>query len=114
MFQRTVPLLLCLVLVLNVVVDGQSNESRTSTITKTKFVKSVTTTTVTEPSKAVCATFVNASTACRRRRQVWIDVPIILALDGDMGDQMEMLLNPSKVLKLVPFIIYICVTTNLI
>jgi hypothetical protein len=47
------------------------------------------------PTTTVCVSFVNATSSCRRRRNFWIDVPVILSLDDDISD----ILEPSAVVR---------------
>ena len=72
---------------------------RASTITSTKTVTTTATSTSFIPTTTVCVSLVNATAACRRRRNHWIDVPIVLALDDDSDDFLETYFNPSAVLR---------------
>jgi hypothetical protein len=62
----------------------QGNRQASSTVTSTTTTTTTTTTTVTVPTSTICASYINASTACRRRRSgEWLDTPILLSLDDD-------------------------------
>ena len=80
-----------------------SQVTSTTTITVTK------TTTFYISTYAVCAsvtTEVSSSvTACRRRRQYWIDVPVYIALDEDVDEQLNQFfsIHPSNTYQ---YIIY--------
>ena len=65
------------------------------TVTLTKTITTSTTTTATVPTTTVCVSYVNATSSCRRRRNFWIDVPVILSLDDDITD----ILEPSAVVR---------------
>ncbi len=68
----------------------------TTTLTVTK------TTTSYISTYGICATVTTSVSAvvtnCRRRRQYWIDVPIYIALDEDVDDQLTQFfsINPSN------------------
>ena len=82
-------LILCLV----VGIDAQSS---TVTLISTQ---TVTETTVTVfNTRTICVVYMNASVLCRRRRQFWVDHPIILSFDDD-DDDLDQLLQPQAVLR---------------
>merc|ERR1711946_85750 len=78
----------------------------TKTLTRTFKTYHATTLTVKEFTHAVCASFVNATTACRRRRQALLEMPMIIAVDPadtvpvDLEESSK-ILNPTSVLPLV-------------
>ena len=80
--------LLLSLLVVAVYANRQVRQLPTVTLTKTITTSTTTTTTV-------CVSFVNATSSCRRRRNFWIDVPVILSLDDDISD----ILEPSAVVR---------------
>lgn len=73
-----------------------STVTRTSTTVTTKF------STVTSTTRTVCVNYVNATSACRRKRQFWIDTPIVLALDEELDPFAQQFLQPSPVLSVQP------------
>jgi hypothetical protein len=70
--------------------------TRTTTVTVTKTSTSYIST------YAICATVTTSVSAvvtnCRRRRQYWIDVPVYIALDEELDDQLTQFfnINPSN------------------
>ena len=75
----------------------QGSRQASSTVTSTKTTTTTATTTVTVPTSTICASYINASTACRRRRSGgWLDTPILLSLDDD--DAFDPF-NPTLVFK---------------
>ncbi len=65
-----------------------STVRRTSTITAL----------VTSSTVGLCAKLVNVTGACRLRRGMWVDDPIVLSFDDDM-DSIDDVLSPSKTLR---------------
>lgn len=57
-----------------------------------------TTTTATVRTSTVCAKLVNVTAACRRRKGLLIDEPIILTFDEDM-EELDDLLKPTEPLQ---------------
>jgi hypothetical protein len=71
------------------------------------------TTTTTKATNTVCASVSSDDppvpvTACRRRRQHWIDVPLYIALDEDVDDQLsQFFIHPTAPLQYILTTIYI-------
>ena len=101
MFSRCVGFILLALLAVSIEANQRqarqvSTVTRTSTTVTTKF------NTVTSTTRTVCVNYVNATSACRRKRQFWIDTPIVLALDEELDPFAQQFLNPSPVLRSVP------------
>ncbi|XP_046641345.1 uncharacterized protein LOC124326501 [Daphnia pulicaria] len=85
------------------VANGQrTTVTRTTTVTVTKTSTSYIST------YAICATVTTTVSAvvtnCRRRRQYWIDVPVYIALDEELDDQLTQFfnINPSNTYPVEP------------
>ncbi|EFX82304.1 hypothetical protein DAPPUDRAFT_241543 [Daphnia pulex] len=89
--------------ILATVANGQrTTVTRTTTLTVTKTSTSYIST------YAICATVTTSVSAtvsnCRRRRQYWIDVPVYIALDEEVDDQLTQFfnINPSNTYPVEP------------
>ena len=64
----------------------------------TRTETSTETSTITSSTVGLCAQLVNVTGACRRRRGVWVEDPIILSFDDDM-DEIDGPLSASTTLR---------------
>ena len=81
-------------------IDANQRQARqVSTVTKTSTKTTTSFTTITLTTRTICGNYINATTACRRKRQFWIDRPIVLALDEELDPFVDQILNPSLVLR---------------
>lgn len=65
-----------------------------STVTQTSTITAL----ITSSTVGLCAKLVNVTGACRLRRGMWVDDPIVLSFDDDM-DSIDEALSPSKTLR---------------
>jgi len=98
MFKLLVTLSLLALLVAGI--DARERKPRqVSTVTRTTTTTSTQLSTITSTTRTVCVKLVNATSACRRKRQFWIDTPVVLALDEEMDSFAQQFLNPSPVMR---------------
>jgi len=92
-----------LLALLAVSIEANQRQARqVSTVTRTSITTTTSFSTVTSTTRTVCVNYVNATSACRRKRQFWIDTPIVLALDEELDPFAQQFLNPSPVLSVQP------------
>jgi hypothetical protein len=98
MFSRLVELILLALLVVSI--DANQRQARqVSTVTRKSTKTTTSFTTITLTTRTICGNYINATTACRRKRQFWIDRPLVLALDEELDPLIEQIFNPSPVLR---------------
>ena len=98
MFSQLAEFILLALLVVSI--DANQRQARqVSTVTKTSTKTTTSFTTITLTTRTICGNYLNATTACRRKRQFWIDRPIVLALDEELDPFVDQILNPSLVLR---------------
>lgn len=71
-------------------------------MTKTETLVKIATETTTsiKPTFALCASLVNVTAVCRRRRGYWIDSPLVIALDDEADEQISQFFGkPTQVLQ---------------
>ncbi|EFX82111.1 hypothetical protein DAPPUDRAFT_101526 [Daphnia pulex] len=101
--KKTVRFVSTLLLLLAISTVSHGHRRRYTTITMTLV--STLTTTTTKTTNTVCASVSSTDssvpvTACRRRRQYWIDVPLYIALDEDVDDQLsQFFIHPTAPLQ---------------
>lgn len=80
-------------------VDGQRNLAPTATVTilSTSFLPGAATSTLLTQSACGIIDGGGAITACRRKRQYWIDVPILIAQDPETAAYLYQQFQPSPV-----------------
>lgn len=102
MKNHRIAITVCFIIVLLLAyVDGQRpTVTRTTTRTTTK------TDTFYISTYALCASVTTSVSAvvtnCRRRRNYWIDVPVYIALDEDVDDQLTQFFHPSSTYEVEP------------
>lgn len=74
------------------------NKKRKYFTVSTAFTVTTTTVHVTSPTAALCAKLVNVTGACRLRRGLWVEEPVILSFDDDM-DAIDGPLSPTAALR---------------
>ena len=74
--------------------NRQFGPAATLTITEFRTV----TETITTSTSSVCGKLVNVTGACRRRRGVWLDEPIVMIFDEGL-DYVDEMLSPTPTLK---------------
>ena len=75
--------------------QGKARSASTVTVYATSYYSSATTTTIL--AKQICATLSPSLTACRRKRDYWLDLPIIISPSGDPDILQQF--QPTPVLK---------------
>ena len=78
---------------------NQRQARQVSTVTRTSTTKITKFTTVKATTRTVCVKLVNATSACRRKRQFWIDTPVVLGLDDELDAFAQQFLKPSPVVR---------------
>ena len=74
------------------------NKKRKYITVSTAYTVTTTTVHVTSPTAALCAKLVNVTGACRLRRGLWVEDPIIMTFDDDM-DAIDGPLSPTASLR---------------
>lgn len=74
------------------------NKKRKYITVSTAYTVTTTTVLVTSPTAALCAKLVNVTGACRLRRGLWVEDPIIMSFDDDM-DAIDGPLSPTAALR---------------
>jgi hypothetical protein len=97
MFSRLVGFILLALLAVSI--EAKKGHKYKSTVTRTTTTTTTTFSTVKSTTRTVCVNYVNATSACRRKRQFWIDTPVVLALDEEMDSFAQQFLNPSPVMR---------------
>ncbi|XP_046448273.1 uncharacterized protein LOC124197064 [Daphnia pulex] len=104
--EKMVRLVSTLLLWLAISTVSHGHRRKYTTITMTLV--STLTTTTTKATNSVCASVSSTDssvpvTACRRRRQHWIDIPLYIALDEDVDDQLsQFFIHPTAPLQVEP------------
>jgi hypothetical protein len=64
--------------------------------TRTERETSTTTLIVTSSTVSVCAQLVNVTGACRRRKGLLVDEPLVLSFDDEIDDAVDVAFSPSR------------------